>query len=254
LFLPAHALAYQPTWADIVDQFQDKLLWARSIYSVQVQIFDPFEPNADGSPRELPERGFQQKVHWKVDEYLTVETQDEQQRLLHYLYEVEGTRVSAQIATGRQFSEQEVRPLYFSFFTKSLDGFRWALEQAGVASDLHYWHLAPDGNVYHRLGHAETGAYLLMSTSADRLLSIHWPFTTPDGRQEVMSAQFSEFEEYRNQLYPKVTAFYLGDRLFMRKTITEITEPVRLPWRRLKQLAEDYRPQETVSLGQDFQN
>ena len=127
-----------------MDQFQDKIKWERASYEVEVQVFDPFRQQEDGTLLEVPHLGYKQLVHWKNDEYLTVETKNLEGVLLHYFYEVEGTRVNENIAKNRKFDWMELRPYYIFFFSHDLEHFRSA---QGIGDSCQYSHmyLAPDG-------------------------------------------------------------------------------------------------------------
>lgn len=251
---PSLSRAYEPNWLDVVDQFQDKISWTRSIYEVKVEVFDPFRPESSNLPVEIPDRAYQQLIHWKMDEYLTVETKDLNGALLHYYYEVEGTKVEAQISQTRRFALEEIRPYYLGFFSKDPEQFRYALEQVDIPANAHSLFLAEDGNVYHRFGLPDEGPYLLMNTAANRLESLNYPFFAPDGSMQYYRILFKDFTEYRRLSYPKVIEFTLGEKLFQRRTIERLNEPSRLPWQRLKQLADDHRSRSYGSLTLDFQN
>ena len=250
--------SYRPDWKDVVDQFQDKIKWERASYEVEVQVFDPFRQQEDGTPLEVPHLAYRQLVHWKNDEYLTVETMNLEGVMLHYFYEVEGTRVNENIAKNRKFDWMELRPYYIFFFSHDLENFKAALKELEIPANTHTMYLAPDGNVYHRFGHPEHGPHLLMNTAANRIDSINFPINVPDGSTQLLSIRFKNFEEvgYRSKKikYPLVTEIYLADRLFQRRNIKKLKELSRLPWRRLKQLAEDYRPKLYGSMNLNYRN
>ena len=250
--------SYRPDWKDVVDQFQDKIKWERASYEVEVQVFDPFRQQEDGTPLEVPHLAYRQLVHWKNDEYLTVETMNLEGVMLHYFYEVEGTRVNENIAKNRKFDWMELRPYYIFFFSHDLENFKAALKELEIPANTHTMYLAPDGNVYHRFGHPEHGPHLLMNTAANRIDSINFPINVPDGSTQLLSIRFKNFEEvgYGSQKikYPMTTKFYLADRLFQRRNIKKLKELSRLPWRHLKQLAEDYRPKLYGSMNLNYRN
>jgi len=257
LSVPA-LLAYQPDWIDVVDQFQDKIKWERASYEAEVQVFDPFRQLEDGTPLEIPHLAYKQLIHWKNDEYLTVETMNLDGVMLHYFYEVEGTRINEHIAKNRLFEWMDLRPYYIFFFSHDLEHFRAALKELEIPTNTHTMYLAPDGNVYHRFGHPEHGPHLLMNTAANRIDSINFPINAPDGSTQLLSIRFKNFEEVgygsKKIKYPMATEFYLADRLFQRRNIKKLKELSRLPWRRLKQLAEDYRPKPYGSMNLNYRN
>ena len=97
-----------------------------------------------------------------------------------------------------------------------------------------------------------------MNTAANRIEAINFPINVPDGSTQLLSIRFKNFEEvgYRSKKikYPLVTEFYMANRLFQRRNIKKLKELPRLPWRRLKQLAEDYRPKLYGSMNLNYRN
>ena len=63
---------------------------------------------------------------------------------------------------------------------------------------------------------------------------------------------FKDYEKYRWQLYPKITEYFLDEKLFKRVTVNKIRTLSSLPLKRLKKQALNLKRSQTTTLKNDY--
>ena len=255
LTTPADAF-FALTWDELMYQMEKRMSWRKAKMETIVQVFDPFAKNVDGEftkiPVELPARGFKQIIHWKDGEILVVETMDEKEQLLHYYYENKGDLLSVSLDDNRTLETEDILPHQLRFRSRFEEDRNRALEETGVIYKSIAYHISNDNNVFLRIGNIESGHFALLNPKTYDLISIHNRFLLENEDWLELKIVFKNYEIYRWQTFPKVTEYFIGNRLFKRVRVSNVRTLSRLPIKILREKAWKLRNLQHASLKIDY--
>ena len=258
LFLfAAPAEAFFPlTWDDLMFQMEKRMSWRKAKMETIVQVFDPFSTNADGefskNATELPARGFKQVIYWKDGEILVVETLDEQGQLLHFYYEYKDDLLSISLNDNRTLEIEDILPRQLRFRSRYENDRSRALKETGIIYKSIAYHISKNNRVFLRIGDLESGHFALLNPKTYDLISIHNRLWVENGNWLELKIIFKKYETYRWQTYPKVTEYFLDNRLFKRVRVSKIRTLSRLPIKKLQEQARKFRQVQTATLQNDY--
>jgi hypothetical protein len=224
----------------------------RVIFETRTLVFDPSQTDrlaetvggAENEPRELPERGYRQRVYWIRDALLAIETSSREGEPLH-VYLNEGIAPVSLDLGHRHFEAADVIHPFIPFMGGRPVDWREGLAAWGINP----WRVGlrpgyKQRNLY-RLGDPEgPAAYFdparlaLVSLETRILNGAHPIMLTMDFSQAVVLGETLKREE---QLYfPRVVNFFINGRLF--KQVRAITfrvdpPPNAFPLNRLRERA-----------------
>ena len=251
------AAAFYPlTWDDLMFQMEKRMSWRKAKMETIVQVFDPFTKDSEGnSPKnsvELPARGFKQVIHWKDGEILVVETLDEQGQLLHFYYENREDFLSISLNDNRTLETEDILPRHLRFRSRFEDDRSRALEETGIIYKSISYHINNKNHVFLRIGDVESGHFALLNPKTYDLISIHNRLWLENENWLELKIVFKNYETYRWQTYPKVTEYFLDNRLFKRVKISKIQTLSRLPIKKLQEQAVKFLHTQTATLQNDY--
>ena len=230
--------------------------WQAAKIEASIQVFDPFTNHIDKKiksfPIELPARGYNQIIHWKDGEVMIIETKDKEGELLHFYYEKGGDLLSVSIKENRKFNDEEIENFQLRFKSRFEKNRSKALENFGIVSKKISYHITDNNRVFLRIGNFESGYFALINPKTYELNSMHKKIWKGQGKWLDLKIIFKNYETYRWQLYPKVTEYFLNDRLFKRLTIKKIRTLSKLPLKDLKEKALELNNIQTTSLKIDY--
>ena len=251
------AFAYYPlSWDDLMYQLESRMSWKRLKMETVVQVFDPFAGNEENDipehPVEIPSRRYKQKIHWKDGEVLVVETYSMNGQLLHLYYEYNKDFLSVSLNDNRTFETEDIMPIQLRFRSKFGEIRSKALQEVGIVNKEIAYHVREDNNVYLRIGDLESGHYALLNPKTYDLSAVHNRIWKPDGSWLDLKIIFKNYEKYRWQTYPKVTEYFLDEKLFKRVSVSSVRTISRLPIKSLKELAKKLRHKQIATLKYDY--
>ena len=255
-FISTTSAFYPLDWDDLMFQMEKGMSWKIARLETVVQVFEPFIKNADAEiptvPIELPAQSFKQLIHWQDGKVLVVETQDDQDELLHFYYENEADLLSLSLNDNRSFLTADILPHQLRFRSRYEEKRSRALQELGIISKEIAYHIRDDNHVFLRIGNLESGHYALLNPKTYELSSLHNKIWREDGSSLDLTIVFKKYETYRWQTYARVTEYYLDKRLFKRMTVSKIRTLTRLPLKKLKKQAFNLHRSKTATLHNDY--
>ena len=222
-------------------QMRDQTQWKRVRLENSVEVFDPFSRKPDGefekTPPLLPERGYVQIIHWQDNRILTIETRDKQGQLLHLFYENEDQQAEWSLDSVKPFSRVEVMPHYLRFLSRKPRNRVRALREMNITDFTVSRHWSREGYALYKVGLDNSGHYALFDQKTFRLQSLHGTIVKKDGTEWRFRVEFRNFKKYRRQYYPRITEYYLDDRLIKRVSLEKLRSLSKLPLKELNDLA-----------------
>ena len=210
---------------------------------VKVNVFDPeaFAPlheDADTNikPYAIPEKSFLQNIVFIRDEFVSIETIDESDEVLHILiHELGGKIFSENLSSTRQFNDDDVYFPALIFFTKHL---------AQLEEQLNRFHIIPIDLTYikerymtlYKVG-TETNN-LQIDPNSFKVLGMQSQIQI-QGRYYPFLIAFSEWSKERESI-PELTRYYVNSRLFKETRIIDI-QLRRTPYQKRNEIIKKYR-------------
>ena len=235
---------------------ESRMSWRRLKMETVVKVFDPFsKSNVNDNPEipvEVTSRGYKQIIHWKDGEAMILETISMSGDLLHFYYEFKERFLSVSLNDNRTFESEEVMPLHLRFRSRFDEVRSKALKEFGIVNKEIAYHVSQDNNVFLRIGDMDSGHYALLNPKTYDLLSIYNRIWKPDGKWIDFKIIFKNYETYRWQTYPKVTEYFLDEKLFKRVSVSSLQTISRLPIKRLNELANKLNKKQIATLKYDY--
>ncbi len=193
--------------------------------AVRVSVFDPeeFAPldediEDNWIPYELADKSYLQKVIWRRDEFLYIETTDLLGDPLHiYVWEFGGKEFSRNLQLSRLFQTEDVLLPYLIFFTKHLPVIKRSLNTMGIAPFSVQLEQRKSQNVY-LLGLGDEK--LLVDPDTFQVLEIHRSLQIW-GRNYSRVARFFNWDSVKQRI-PMATQMYINGRLYKEIHVEEI--------------------------------
>jgi len=257
LIIGSTSFAFFPmTWEDLVYQMGKKMSWHVAKIETTTKIFDPLPNKLDENrqllPKEILSRGYHQVIYWKDGEVLIIETKNWKDELLHFYYENKSELLSVSLNDNRTFLTEEILPRQLRFKSRFEYNRVKALEEFGIISKKISYHIQDDNKVFLRIGNFESGHFALINPKNYELDSLHSRIWAGNGNWLNLKIIFKNYEKYRWQLYPKITEFFLDEKLFKRVTVTKVRTLSKLPLKKLKKQAMSLKKSKTMSLKNDY--
>ena len=251
------AVAYYPlSWDDLMFQMESRMSWKRLKMETIVQVFDPFSKiegnDTPEHPVLIPSRGYKQMIHWKDGEVLVVETYSMNEDLLHFYYEFKERLMSVSLNDNRTFEVEDIMPLQLRFRSRFGEVRSKALQEVGILKKEIAYHVRQDNHVFLRIGDFESGHYALLNPKTYDLSVVHNRIWKPDESWINLKIIFKNYETYRWQTYPKVTEYFLDEKLFKRVSDSNVRTISRLPIKRLNELAKELSHKKIATLKYDY--
>ena len=98
----------------------------------------------------------------------------------------------------------------------------------------------------------ESGHYALLNPKTYDLSAVHNRIWKPHGSWLDLKIIFKKYETYRWQTYPKVTDYFLQNRLFKRVSVSSVRTIPRIPRKRLKEMATKLHHKQIATLKHDY--
>jgi hypothetical protein len=226
-----HAATSPLAWEDLQFQMNQHVKWWRIYLETEVQVFDPLQTFTDAKgkfrPVERPARRYRQRIHWKADEAIIVESLGFQQRRLHVHLEYKDNYADTVLHPG--FDWHETSPWYLRLLGRNSQNREQTLWEYGLSGFDVTLQLTEDSHAFYRVGHPESGAYALIQPVNFQIHSLHREVQQPDGTVWQLEVRFSKFKIYRKQAYPQVTEYLLDGKLHKRVTVTKLEYLQRIP-------------------------
>ena len=247
---------YPLTWKDLMYQMEKRMSWHAAKIETTIKVFDPLVNNTDSEtrlyPRELTSRGYNQVIYWKDGEVLVIETKNRNDELLHFYYENRSDLLSISLNDNRTFVTEEILPRQLRFKSRYEYDRSKALEEFGIISKEVSYHLQDNNRVFIRIGNFESGHFALINPKNYELSSLHSKIWTGQNTWLDLKIIFKNFENYRWQLYPTITEYFLNDKLIKKVTVTKIRTLSTLPIKKLKIQALNLKRSQYTSLINDY--
>lgn len=225
-----HAATSPLAWEDLQFQMNQHVNWWRIYLETEVQVFDPLQAVADAKgklhPVERPDRRYRQRIHWKADEAIIVESLGFQKRL-HIHLEYKDNYADTALHPG--FDWHETSPWYLRLLGRDSQNREQTLREYGLSGFHVTLQLTEDSHALYRVGHPESGAYAFIQPITFRMHSLHREVQHPDGTVWQLEVRFSKFKTYQKQAYPQVTEYLFDGRLHKRVTVTKMEYLHRIP-------------------------
>jgi len=226
-----HAATSPLAWGDLQFQMNQRVKWRRIYLETEVQVFDPFQSVADAKgklrPVERSARHYRQRIHWKADEAIIVESTGFQNRQRHIHIEYKDNYADTALHPG--FDWHETSPWYLRLLARNSQNREQTLREYGLSGFHVTLQLSEDNHAFYRVGHPESGAYAFIQPITFRFHSLHREVQQPDGTVWRLEVRFSKFKTYRKQAYPQVTEYLLDGKLHKRVTVTKMEYLRRIP-------------------------
>ena len=226
-----HAATSPLAWGDLQFQMNQRVKWRRIYLETEVQVFDPFQSVADAKgklrPVERPARHYRQRIHWKADEVIIVESTGFQNRQRHIHIEYKDNYADTALHPG--FDWHETSPWYLRLLARNSHNREQTLREYGLSGFHVTLQLSANNHAFYRVGHPESGAYAFIQPITFRFHSLHREVQQPDGTVWRLEVRFSKFKTYRKQAYPQVTEYLLDGKLHKRVTVTKMEYLRRIP-------------------------
>ena len=255
--LMAPALPYQKTWDDLWPQIlQKNQLWETLALTTTVEVFDPFHeeaptPEAAQPPQSLPAWGYAQKIYWKSEELLAIETFDSSGALLHFYYESKGDVVNVATQKERPFLKMDLLPHYLLFIVKRAKDWKNALQAVHIQDNAVSLHHDETFNIFYRIGEPHSAHFALVDKQNLLLKSLHYSLP---GKEKMHSIEivFKKMTGDQTLEYPQQTDYWIDNRLFKRVTVDSLQSPAQLPLESLRKKAAQWSKQAVLSLDVDY--
>lgn len=219
------------SWEDLQHQLNQHVKWWRIYMETEVQVFDPFQSVEDAKgkllPVERPARSYRQRIHWKADEALIVESTGFQSRRVHVHLEYKDNYADTALQPG--FDWHEVAPWYLRLLGRNSENREQTLREYGLSGFHVTLQLAEGNHAFYRVGHPESGAHAFIRPVTFRFHALHREVQQPDGTVWRLEVRFSKFKTYRKQAFPQVTEYLLDGKLHKRVTVTKMEYLRRIP-------------------------
>ncbi|MBF0286573.1 MAG: hypothetical protein HQM14_02050 [SAR324 cluster bacterium] len=253
--LAGKSFAYQPTWQDMMHHvLQNSKQWDRVMLTTKVHVFDPFA-NENGKGQrsaKVSEWGYQQKIYWEMNNFLTIETFDHNQQLLHFYYEADGDEVSSITQQDRYFSKMDVFPHYLLFVVSRGKDWEKALQAINVHGTDISLYRDKDYSTFYRIGDQSTDHFVLLDQHNFLLKALNYSVRTEE-KNHTIQVLFKRLTKYKKLLsYPIHTDYYLDNRLFKRVVIDSFERPPKLPKEILRQKAIKWSQNHSALLQTDY--
>ena len=257
LIFGSRLFAFYPlTWKDLMYQMKNRMSWHAARIETTIKVFDPFVYNENSEtrlyPREIPARGYNQVIYWKDGEILIIETKNRMDQLLHFYYENDSDLLSVSLNDNSTFVTEEILPRQLRFKSRFEYDRSKALEEFGIISKEVSYHLQEDNKVFLRIGNFESGHFALINPKNYELSSLHSRIWSVQNTWLNLKIIFKNYEKYRWQLYPKITEYFIDEKLIKRITVTKIRTLLKLPIKKLKKQAMNLKRSQTTSLINDY--
>lgn len=248
---------YPMTWKDLMYQMKKRMSWHLAKIETNIKVFDPSIYDEDEKTRlypiELPARGYNQVIYWKDGEILIIKTKNRKNELLHFYYENNSDILSISLNDNRTFFTEEILPRHLRFKSRFEYDRSKALKEFGIISKKVSYHIQDDNKVFLQIGNIESGHYALINPKNYELYSLHSRIWSEGNTWLDLKIIFKNYEKYRWQLYPKITEYFLDNKLFKRVTITNIRTLSTLPLKKIKKQAMNIkRSHQKTSLINDY--
>jgi len=245
------------TWKDLMYQMKKRMSWHLAKIETNIKVFDSSVNDVDEKsglfPIELPARGYNQVIYWKDGKILIIETKNRKNELLHFYYENNSDILSISLNDNRTFFTEEILPRHLRFKSRFEYDRSKALKEFGIISKKVSYHIQDDNEVFLRIGNLESGHYALINPKNYELYSLHSRIWSEGNTWLDLKIIFKNYEKYRWQLYPKITEYFLDNKLFKRVTITNIRTLSTLPLKKIKKQAMNIkRSHQKTSLINDY--
>lgn len=190
---------------------------------IKVGVFDPeaFAPLNDETdknlkPYEIAEQSFYQNVIFIRDEFLSIETVNQNRQTLHIYIKVIGdSYLSKNVALERTFSDEDIQFPYVIFFTKYVSSLTQELYQHEIVpSQLKYNYQS--NSVLYQIG--SNTNYLLIDPTSFKVLELQKEIQI-QGRYYPFAIKFGDWDPQKETI-PDVTRMYVNGRLFKEIRIT----------------------------------
>ncbi len=193
---------------------------------VNVSIFDPeefasLEEEIDLKliPYELIEKSYQQNICFVRDEFLSIETVDENGTVLHfYIYEIGGKQFSSNISDQREFADEDVLFPAMILYTKHLNQLKKGINRYSIIPAS--LRISNQNNlIFYKIG--SDSSYLMVDPDSFRVFELGYQ-TQIRGRYFPLKISFLDWEP-KKKVIPETTRFYINNRLFKEIRISKIS-------------------------------
>ena len=192
---------------------------------LNVSVYDPeefakLEDDISSSliPYEILEKSYRQKICFVRDEFISIETMDEDGEVLHvYIEEIGGQRTSENISMERFFSESDILFPPVVFFTKHLSLLKRSIGQYDILpASLELADL--DRSIFYKVGTAHS--FLMVDSVSFKVTMIEYPVQIR-GRYFPVKIEFSDWYPKKKAI-PETVRFFINNRLFKETRLSKV--------------------------------
>jgi len=185
-------------------------------FDTQVRVFDPeaFSPLSEEQDESIPpyeniSKSYKQSILWIRDEFLGIETSDNEDAPLHVYWKEYESVFSKNLQEGRLFSIEDVLFPPTWFYSKYFQQLKKRLSEVGfVAEEVR---LVQHGfRLVFRIGNEEN--YLLVDPESFTLVEMSYRVVI-DGTSYPLRFQIQEWDR-KNRNIPLLMRYYINSRLF----------------------------------------